>query len=118
MNAIKIADIFPDLNFIGARESGLEVRPKIEQALNSNDKVILDFNKIDLVTQSFADEVIGVIIRNKGLSFVENNIEIINANKTIIAIINFVKKYSDKMFRKRGLMHFNIENTKSSICSL
>ena len=84
-------------NFIGSRFTGLDVRRDIEKKLLHEDSgVIIDFSGIDMITQAFADEVIGVLIREKGLQFVKEKIHIAEANKDIKAVINFVANYSVK----------------------
>ena len=53
-----------------------------------------------MITQSFADEIIGILVRVNGAKFVGENIRLINANKEIIDTINFVIKYSSRKHKE------------------
>jgi hypothetical protein len=99
---IKIKELFPelsDLDSLTSRESGLRVRMEIEKILSENEDAItiLDFNGIELITQGFGDEIIGVLIRRKGLDFVKEKIQIINACNFVRGTLNWVVSYSKKM---------------------
>ena len=90
---IKVIEIF-NQEMLGSRESGLILRQKIEEELLKNDTVIIDFTGIELTTQGFIDEVIGVLVREKGLEFVKRHIKIKNASEFIKLIIKFVLSYT------------------------
>lgn len=94
---IRLKDIFVDCDSLGLRESGLLIRQIIEENLKFNDYVTIDFEGIWLITQGFADEIIGVIVRNKGVDFVKNKIKVVNANDFIRNTLNWVVSYSKKM---------------------
>lgn len=53
-----------------------------------------------MITQSFADEIIGILVRLNGAKYVATNIRLVNANKDIIETINFVIKYSARKHRE------------------
>ena len=93
---INITSLFPDLEFLGSRGAGEVIRLQMDKVLNDNNNVIIDFNKIDGVTQSFADEIIGIFVRAFGVTFIKNRIKVINANENIRKILNFVINYSKK----------------------
>lgn len=92
---IKVIEIF-NQEMLGSRESGLILRQKIEEELLKNDIVIIDFTGIELTTQGFIDEVIGVFIRERGLEFVKKHIKIKNTSEFVKLIIQFVISYSKK----------------------
>jgi hypothetical protein len=103
---IKIREMFPELlaedpNFssLVSREAGLEVRLKIEEELEKNKDtiIILDFEGLELITQGFADEIVGVLIRRKGIDFVRKQIKAINMHEFIRGTLNWVVSYSKKM---------------------
>jgi len=50
----------------------------------------IDFCNVDIVSHSFADELVSKIIEIKGIDFFINNIQIINCNKKIESIFNSV----------------------------
>lgn len=92
-NVIKLRDIFPEFKSLGARETGLLVRQIIEKKIDNN-VITLDFEGIESVTQGFADELIGVLIRKRGADFVISRIRIVNVAPFIRSVLNFVASYS------------------------
>lgn len=64
----------------------------ISPALDKNEEVVLDFEKVDSATQSFIHALISDLIRNYG-NKVLDNISFKNCNETIKKIINIVIDY-------------------------
>ena len=52
---IKPKELFPGLDSLTARETGVIVRKMMEEILEKNVKIILDFEGIELITQGFGD---------------------------------------------------------------
>jgi hypothetical protein len=52
---IKLKELFPGLDSSTAREIGVIVRKMMEEILEKNVKIILDFEGIELITQGFGD---------------------------------------------------------------
>jgi hypothetical protein len=107
---IKVRSLFPELlkespNFdsLTLRESGLRVRMEIEKELekNKNAVIVLDFDSLELITQGFADEIIGVLIRRRGINFVREKVKVVNANDFIRGTLNWVVSYSKKMIKDK-----------------
>lgn len=88
--------------FLGARAEGEKVRKAIEKALANEKKIILDFKGISNITQSFGDEVLGILTRAFGLPFIRENIGVINANEKVKLILNWVVKYSQRIYKQSG----------------
>ena len=91
-NIVKIASIFPAS--ISSRQSIALLQNAV--SLSKNVKYVFDFNGIEFISRSFADEF---------LKFATNEtseFEIKNANSTIIEMINAVKKTQEPIER-----HFN-----------
>lgn len=65
MHVFKMKKIFKDEKCIGGKESGRFLRNEIEIAL-SKGPVLVDFEDVELVTQSFADEFLGPILAHEG----------------------------------------------------
>ncbi len=84
-------------NLAGSRQSAEIIRETAYQHIQMGRKVILDFENIDLITQGFADELIGIFVRAFGVDFVKSNISVVNANKTIRKILNVVVSYSKQL---------------------
>ena len=96
MKIINVKSFFNGTDMLSTRESGAILRDKIREYLKKDSQVILDFKGINMITQSFADEIVGVFIREKGLDFVKNRIKIKNANDLVKVVIKFVISYSKK----------------------
>ena len=95
---IKLKELFPDCNSLTLRETGFEVREIMNEILSKyNRKVVLDFDGIEIITQGFGDEIVGVFVRKSGLDFVKNKIKVVNANNFIRGTLNWVVSYSKKM---------------------
>ena len=83
-------------NTLGTRVLGIEVRQVLNELLfNQNDKICLDFNGIKVVTNSFADELIGKKVKELGFDTFKNSIKIVNANENIKSVI--VKSIKDRI---------------------
>ncbi|GEM_PF-1040911 len=95
---IKLKELFPDCSSLTLRETGFEVREIMNEILSKyNRKVVLDFDGIEIITQGFGDEIVGVFVRKSGLDFVKNKIKVVNANNFIRGTLNWVVSYSKKM---------------------
>ncbi len=97
MIEIKVFEFFNGFENLSTRENGLLLRKEIEKLLEKNQYVVLNFEGINLITQSFADEVLGVLIRKNGIDFVRSKIKIKNASDFVKTIIKFVISYSKKV---------------------
>lgn len=74
-------------NTLGTRVLGIEVRSVFNELFNQNDTIFLDFNNIRVVTNSFADELIGKKVKEIGLDTFKNSVKIINANENVKSVI-------------------------------
>lgn len=72
MNVSSLVSVskYTNANFLGTRYIGREIRMTLESMLDKNEKVTIDFNSIDF-TQSFIDELIGVLIITRGPKIIE-----------------------------------------------
>jgi len=101
MSVIRIKD-FLKSDFSGSRKTGEKVRESIEKKLYDlkESGVTLDFVNVSMVTQSFGDEIIGIMTRMKGVEFIKKNIRLVNHNDDIKDILNYVVRYSKKHFNE------------------
>ena len=53
---------------LGTRQLGQQVREKLMPLLNGNDRVVLDFTGVDVVSNSFADECIAKLLLTMSLA--------------------------------------------------
>lgn len=73
----------------GTRPAGRKVRNFILNVLTvSNQKIVLDFSNVSIVTSSFADEFIGKLIAKIGFVEYNNYISLVNCNDFVSKIIN------------------------------
>ncbi len=75
--------------FHGSRFSGNLVRLEIEAVLGKSKNITLDFSGVGVVTQSFIDEVIGVLILEHGAN-VLHSLAFKNCNDDVKSVINYV----------------------------
>jgi len=94
---ISVREVFPGQTFIGMRASGEIIRKKMDEIIKSGSKVVIDFTGIEMITQGFGDEVIGIYVRFFGKDYFIKNVKVINYNDDIKNIMNWVVNYSIKM---------------------
>ncbi|MFN0117413.1 MAG: STAS-like domain-containing protein [Elusimicrobiota bacterium] len=70
----------------------------IVPALNKNEDVVLDFDKVDTATQSFIHALISDIFRNYGFEVLER-ISFKSCSQTVKQIINLVVDYMQEGLR-------------------
>jgi fructose 1,6-bisphosphatase len=101
MSVIRIKD-FIESDFAGSRKIAEKVRKEIEDKLyiQNENGITLDFVGVEMITQSFGDEIIGIMTRIKGIDFIKNNIRLVNHNDDIKDILNYVVRYSKKHFHE------------------
>jgi NTP pyrophosphatase (non-canonical NTP hydrolase) len=97
---IRIKDIFSDVSFIGTRPSGEKIRAIMEKEFDKGNTVVLDFEGIEGITQSFGDEIIGIYTRYYGKEFIKSHIKAVNYNDEIKEILNWVVSYSNKWHKE------------------
>lgn len=75
-------------HFLSARSTGLFVRDAIEQTLLAGEEVEFDFSSVE-VTQSFIDELIGVLVLKHGPEVLDHLV-FKSCSESVRAIIEFV----------------------------
>lgn len=84
---------------LGSRVLGKEVSNMID--FEKEDKIILDFQDVKVVTSSFADEVIGQNCSKLGLHDFFGKVQIVNASEQIKLIIK--KAIIDRLVEKHEI---------------
>jgi len=85
MNAtILFKDIGPSL---GTRVLGAEIRTSIIDKINTNEKVYLDFDGVDVVTNSFADECFRKLRETINNDVFRSKVAFINTNDFVQRVI-------------------------------
>lgn len=88
-----------ETHFLGTRYSARNLRQELEGALLANEQVVLDFNSTS-VTQSFIDELLGVLILKHGPDFLDK-IVFKNCSVDVKEILQLVvNKRSDDYINK------------------
>ena len=91
MSVIRIKDFIENSDFAGSRQSGEKIREKIAQDIEAKeDGVTLDFAQIKMITQSFGDELLGILTRGHGIEYIKKNIRLVNETEEIENILNYV----------------------------
>ena len=97
MAVIRIKSFIENSDFAGSRQSGEKIREEIARLVEAkNDGVTLDFAQIKMITQSFGDEVLGILTRVHGIDYIKKNIRLVNESDEIKSILNYVIRYSKK----------------------
>ena len=84
---------------LGSRVLGKEVSSLIN--FEKEDKIILDFDEVKMVTSSFADEVIGKNCARLGLHNFFNKVQIINTSELIKLVLK--KASIDRLVEKHEI---------------
>lgn len=74
---------------LGTRFLGLNIRNKILQDLNAGNRVVFDFEGVELISNSFADECFGKLLLNFDLNFIKANTTFRNLNKDIVRVVKY-----------------------------
>ena len=105
------------IDSIGSRPYGHRLRNKllnIHRMSEDIDIIKIDFGDIDIISHSFADELISKIIEIKGIDYFINNIQVINCNKKIESILNSVIYQRNKIsvsFAQRKIVASEVART-------
>ena len=91
---MKKIKLFPLIgSFAENKDKARDIRIKaIIPILEKGQDLVLDFEKVDEVTQSFAHALISDLIRNYGIDVLDR-ISFANCNKTVSKIIEIVVDY-------------------------
>lgn len=73
---------------LGLRELAKQLGENIRKSISENKNIVLDFDKVDSISSSFADELIAKIMVEVGLENFINHVKIKNTNNFIKTMIN------------------------------
>ena len=76
--------------FLGSRKLGAEIRHELEAALDHGKNVVVDFERITMVSHSFADELIGKLAAALGLEAFRLRMRLIKVVPEIAPILRYV----------------------------
>lgn len=76
----------------GTRKKGLEWRIQIENSIRNNSFVTFNFENVDVVSHSFADECFAKLLLTFDLETIKKNTTFVNANDLVMKTIAFTIK--------------------------
>ncbi|MBC7641476.1 MAG: STAS-like domain-containing protein [Flavobacterium sp.] len=80
--------LFREINpSLGTRDLGAKIRLDIIEQLNTNDKVYLDFEGVDVVTNSFANECFSKLKDSVSLDVFKSKVAFLNTNDFVQRVI-------------------------------
>ena len=101
------------------RGAGEKVRELMEEAImKKNQTVVLDFDGITGITQSFGDEIVGIFARAFGTEFLKKNVKAINMSEDVRLILNWSVKVSLKYGQKISSPSPSLSKTSKSLMSI
>jgi len=102
----KLGDTSRRRVFHGGRATGQMLRLELEEALQTAERVILDFSGVGVVTQSFMDELVGVLILEHGPEILQR-LSFNGCNKDVRAVIRYVaaSRTADFEARQQTAIH-------------
>jgi len=65
-------------NFLKNRNIALEMREQVEQKLADDERVVLHFNKVVMMSRPFAEELVGELAAKYGMSVFEQKVTLKN----------------------------------------
>ena len=69
---------------LGTREIGKQIRNII---VNDEERTVLDFSDVFIVSNSFSDEIFGALVAQKGYPYLVNKIKLQNTNDEVARVI-------------------------------
>ncbi|NJM78827.1 MAG: STAS-like domain-containing protein [Flavobacterium sp.] len=72
---------------LGTRDLGAKIRLSIQEKIEVNDKVFLDFQDVEVITNSFANECFGKLREAISTETFRNKVAFINTNDFIQRVI-------------------------------
>ena len=89
------------VNYLGSRFRARELREELEQLLARADEIVLDFTGMKSATQSFIDELVGVLILTHGPDVVQRLV-FKGCSEDIKEILSFVVLSRSEDFRNKS----------------
>lgn len=87
-----------DRTDLASRALAAEERASIEALIVKEEQVKIDLSQVASISESYADELFGVLVLRHGLAFVANHLRFINASDSVLRPIAVAMK-------RRGAHH-------------
>lgn len=72
---------------LASRSVAAKDRAAIGEALSESQTIVVDLKNVASISESFADELFGVLVLEKGLAFVTRHLKIRNASESVLKSI-------------------------------
>ncbi|MBD8685032.1 STAS-like domain-containing protein [Pseudomonas sp. CFBP 13719] len=77
---------------LASRSLAAQERATIETLLQNSDMVNVDLGRVSSISESYADELFGVLVLQRGLEYVTKHLRIINAADNVLRPIAVAMK--------------------------
>lgn len=94
---INIKNEIGGFDYAGSRDSGVNIREALKKNLEEGISVTLDFTGMSGISHSFADEIVGIVVRAYGVNFIKDKLMLHNDNTEIKSLLNLVIRESRKV---------------------
>lgn len=84
-----------DRTDLASRILAAKERACIEGLLSQNEMVQIDLGQVASISESYADELFGVLVLDHGLDYVARHIRFVNADDTVLRPIAIAMKRRD-----------------------
>lgn len=91
-----------------ATDDGNKLYERINKIFQSKNKVVLDFNNIELITSTFLNSSIGRLYGNYNNSFIKEHLSIINLNDDDLLLLKKVVERAKEYFTQKEKMEKGI----------
>lgn len=93
---------------LASRASAVPFRQKIQQGLEEGKTVILDLSDVDVISGSYADECVGVLVKMNGFKTVSTKIKLKNGNGyTEKSIASAILERKNEITKAKTLVDYN-----------
>jgi len=77
---------------LASRTVAAKERAKIDANLCAQQRLVIDLKNVASISESFADELFGVLVLEKGLDFVTSRLKLVNATENVLRSIAIAMK--------------------------
>lgn len=72
---------------LASRSVAAKDRAAIDKVISEAETIVVDLKNVASISESFADELFGVLVLEKGLAFVTSHLKIKNASESVLKSI-------------------------------
>lgn len=83
---------------LASRGLAIPFRQQIEKLISTNSIVELDLSKVQSISESYADELFGILVKEFGLEIILDRMKIINADDYVLDSIASVIERRSKIY--------------------